>query len=118
MFITRSSLCASPNIAQKKKKSAEFSVNALHVHSMDLLSHYVSSEDNETCGSEDSPSAEKVLKENQPRGVYLITYSEGDIIVILTRQAFLNMVLEAVRATDGFEVQWVCAQGKASIRPK
>ena len=84
MFITRSPLWASPNIAQKKnktkqnKKQAQFSVNALHVHSMDLLSHYVSSEDNETCGSEDSPSAEKVLKENQPRGVYLMPYSQGD----------------------------------------
>ena len=31
---------------------------------MDLLPQYESSEDNETCGGEDSPGAEKVFKES------------------------------------------------------
>ena len=61
MFITCSLLWASANIVRKKQ--ARFSVNALHVHSRDLLFQYESSEDNETCGGEDSPGAEKVFKE-------------------------------------------------------
>jgi len=77
---------------------------------MDLLSQYESSEDNETCDVDDSPGADKGLKENQPRTVYLITYSQADLRAIPTRQAFADVVLEAVKATDASEVQWVCAQ--------
>ena len=44
MFIRLSLLGASANIVPKKKK-VQFSVNALHVHSMDLLSQYESSEE-------------------------------------------------------------------------
>ena len=90
-----------------------------HVHSTDLLFQYESSEDNETCGGKDSPAAEKVLKENQPRTVYLITYSQADIRVIPTRQAFEDKVLnlEALRATDAFEVSVDVRTGKALIWP-
>ena len=49
MFIRLSLLGASANIVPKKKKQVQFSVNSLQVHSMDLLSQYESSEDNETC---------------------------------------------------------------------
>ena len=77
---------------------------------MDLLSQYESSEDNETCDVDDSPGADRVLKEIQPRTVYLITYSQADLRAIPTRQAFADVVLEAVKVTDASEVQWVCAQ--------
>ena len=68
MFIRLSLFGASAKLYRSKKK-VQFSVNALHVHSMDLLSQYESSEDNETCGCEDTLGEEKVLKENQPRTV-------------------------------------------------
>jgi len=42
--------------------------------------------------------------------VHLITYSQADLRAIPTRQAFADVVLEAVKATDASEVQWVCAQ--------
>ena len=48
---------------RSEKKQVQFSVNVLHVHSMDLLSQYESSEDNETCSGEDSPGTERVFKE-------------------------------------------------------
>ena len=59
---------------------------------------------------EDSLGEEKVLKENQSRTVYLITYSQADVRAIPARQAFADKVLEAVRATHASQVQWVCAQ--------
>ena len=42
--------------------------------------------------------------------MYLTTYSQADLRAIPTRQAFADVVLEAVKATDASEVQWVCAQ--------
>jgi len=58
---------------------------ASHVHRMDLLSQYESSEDKKTCGGKDSLGADEVLKENQPRAVHLITYSQADMRAIPPR---------------------------------
>ena len=63
MFITCSLLWASANIVPKKKQ-AQFSLHALHVHSNGSFIPYESSEDNETWGGEDSLGAGKMLKEN------------------------------------------------------
>ena len=68
-------------ISFRKKKQVQFSVNSLQVHSMDLLSQYESS--NHSVSNlilkqiicEDSLGEEKVLKENQPRTVYLTSNS-------------------------------------------
>jgi len=52
---------------------------------MDLLFQYESSEDKKTCGGKDSLGADEVLKENQPRAVHLITYSQADMRAIPPR---------------------------------
>ena len=79
---------------------------------MDLLSQYESlSEDDENCGAEvESSSEDDGLKLNQPRSVYLITYSQADLSVVPNRQAFADLVLEAVNNNHASEVHWVCAK--------
>ena len=85
---------------------------------MDLLSQYESlSEDDEISfrnpsGGEERCSPEEVLKDNQPHSVYLITYSQADLRLVPTRQAFTDLVLEAVHENNATEVQWVCAKEK------
>lgn len=79
---------------------------------MDLLSEDDEMSFRNASGGKERSSPEEVLKENQPRSVYLITYSQADLRLVPTRQAFPDLVLEAVRENNATEVQWVCAQEK------
>ena len=50
------------------------------------------------------------LRSRDMRNVYLITYSQVNVEICLTRESFVNIVQGAFTACYIHIVQWVCAQ--------